>query len=98
MTGTIAGLAALQDASILSGDDSEFLSQAYRQQRSIEARIRLMDSTGRHEFPEDPKELAKLAYLLGHSATDQLVQEVTQMFHDVRSTFLRIFSATERDT
>ena len=39
--------------------------RSYRFQRSIEARIRLMDATGRHELPESDRELAKLAYLLG---------------------------------
>jgi len=97
VTGTLAGLTALEQAGILAAQDAEFLRNAYRFQRSIEARIRLMDSSGRHEFPEDPKEQAKLAFLMGYADAGQLVSEVTQMFHDVRRTFLRIFETAERD-
>jgi len=97
VTGTLAGLTSLEKAGILAASDAEFLRNAYRFQRSIEARIRLMDSSGRHEFPEEPKEQAKLAFLLGYPEREQLVSEVAQMFRDVRSTFLRIFEAAERD-
>ena len=51
----------------LSADDADYFRRSYRFQRSIEARIRLMDATGRHELPDNPKELAKLAYLLGYA-------------------------------
>jgi len=97
VTGTLAGLTALEQAGILATNDAKFLRNAYRFQRSIEARIRLMDSSGRHEFPEEPKDQAKLAFLLGYSDGQRLVSEVAQMFRDVRSTFLRIFEAAERD-
>ncbi|NOY30410.1 MAG: bifunctional [glutamate--ammonia ligase]-adenylyl-L-tyrosine phosphorylase/[glutamate--ammonia-ligase] adenylyltransferase, partial [Planctomycetes bacterium] len=97
VTGTLAGLTALEQAGILATSDAGFLRNAYRFQRSVEARIRLMDSSGRHEFPEEPKDQAKLAFLLGYSDGQRLVSEVTQMFGDVRNTFLRIFEAAERD-
>ena len=93
--GTLAGLSALEQAGILTTTDASFLWKAYQFQRSIEARIRLMNASGRHEFPEDPMELAKLAFLLGYSNVDALRDEVIQTFHDVRKTFLRIFDAAE---
>ena len=95
-TGTLAGLTALEQASILSPHDANFLRAAYRSQRSIEARIRLMDCSGRHEYPESPKEQAKLAFLLGHADPEQLGKEVTEIFCKVRETFLRVFDAAER--
>lgn len=94
--GTLAGLNVLEDAGILSAIDAPFLWKAYQFQRSIEARIRLMNSSGRHELPVDPMELAKLAFLLGYSSSDALREEVEQTFHDVRATFLRIFDEAER--
>ncbi len=94
--GTLAGLSALEDAGILATGDATFLWKAYQFQRSIEARIRLMNASGRHEFPDDPLELAKLAFLLGYSSTEALSDEVAQTFHDVRVVFLRIFNAAER--
>lgn len=95
VTGTLACLAALRDQGILSNEDADFLCEAYRFQRSIEARIRLMDAAGRHEFPSDPLELAKLAFLLGYPDTEKLSQEVGEMFCHVRATFIRIFESAE---
>jgi len=94
--GTLAGLSVLEQAGVLAKDDAAFFIQAYRFQRSIEARIRLMNASGRHEFPSDPLELAKLAFLLGYSNTKALSDEVEQGFQDVRAAFLRIFDAAER--
>lgn len=92
VTGTLAGLRALGEQGILAGADVETLSEAYRFQRSIEARIRLMDSAGRHEFPEEELELAKLAYLMGSPDSQQLAQHVQQVFGEVRTVFDRIFA------
>ena len=97
VTGTMAGLQALGEAGILSPEDVDFLRNAYRFQRSIEARIRLMDSSGRHEYPTEEQELAKLAFLSGYENKEQLSQEVDQTFDRVRETFLRIFSSAEND-
>jgi len=90
--GTIAALEALNKAGVLGKDDARSLAESYRFQRSVEARIRLMDSAGRHEFPDDPRELEKLAFLLGYADVDRLVQEVDQTWRDTRERFERIFS------
>jgi [glutamine synthetase] adenylyltransferase / [glutamine synthetase]-adenylyl-L-tyrosine phosphorylase len=90
--GTIAALEALQAAGVLSKDDARSLAESYRFQRSVEARIRLMDSAGRHEFPDEPRELEKLAFLLGYADVDRLVQEVDQTWRDTRERFERIFN------
>ncbi len=97
VTGTVAGLQALGQAGILQDEDVAFLRDAYRFQRKIEARIRLMDSSGRHEFPTEERELAKLAYLAGYGSNDQLSHEVAEMFRQVREIFLRVFDAAEQD-
>jgi glutamate-ammonia-ligase adenylyltransferase len=95
--GTIAALEALNKAGVLSADDARSLAASYRFQRSVEARIRLMDSAGRHEFPDEPRELEKLAFLLGYADVDRLVHEVDQTWRDTRERFERIFNeaATE---
>jgi glutamate-ammonia-ligase adenylyltransferase len=94
--GTLDALAALQHGGYLSADDAEFFGKSYRFQRSIEARIRLMDATGRHELPESPRELAKLAYLLNSSRPQDLLAEAEHTFAENRSRFNRIFDAAER--
>lgn len=97
VTGTMAGLRVLRDQGLLATADVDFLLDAYGFQRSIEARIRLMNAAGRHEFPEDPLELTKLAFLLGHTDAKQLEQEAAEMFREVRNIFTRVFDAAERN-
>jgi glutamate-ammonia-ligase adenylyltransferase len=93
VSGTIAGLYALEKAGVLGADDGIFLRSAYGFQRSIEARIRLMDATGRHEFPEDPREQAKLAFLMGINDPAALDKKVFDTFGKVRETFNRVFDS-----
>jgi glutamate-ammonia-ligase adenylyltransferase len=94
--GTLDALTALEKGGYLSSDDAEYFRRSYRLQRSIEARIRLMDSTGRHELPESERDLAKLAYLLGYSNPQTLVAEAEHSFNENRLRFNRIFDAAER--
>ena len=93
--GTLDALAALEKGGYLSTDDAEYFRGSYRFQRSIEARIRLMDATGRHELPESERELAKLAYLLGYPRPQDLVAEAQHTFTENRARFNRIFDAAE---
>jgi glutamate-ammonia-ligase adenylyltransferase len=93
--GTLDAIAALQEGGHLSTDDADFFSKSYRFQRNIEARIRLMDAAGRHELPDNERELAKLAYLLGYKA-QKLVAEAQYYFAENRRRFERIFDEAER--
>ena len=94
--GTLDALEALEEGGYLSSDDADYFCRSYRFQRSIEARIRLMDAAGRHELPESPRELAKLAYLLGYADSSELVAEAMHMFAENRVRFNRLFDAAER--
>jgi glutamate-ammonia-ligase adenylyltransferase len=91
--GTLAALESLATAGLLSTDDAKFLASSYRFQRSVEARIRLMDAAGRHEFPDEPRELAKLAYLLGYTDVDKLEAELKSTWRETRARFNQIFAA-----
>jgi glutamate-ammonia-ligase adenylyltransferase len=95
--GTVEALEALEAGGYLSSEDADYFRASYRFQRSVEARIRLMNAAGRHELPENPKELAKLAFLLGYSDSSELVREAEHMFAENRLRFNRIFDAAERD-
>jgi glutamate-ammonia-ligase adenylyltransferase len=94
--GTLDALTALEKGGYLSADDAEHFRRSYRFQRSIEARIRLMDAAGRHELPENNRELAKLAYLLGYANPQSLVIEAQAMFAENRTRFNQLFDAAER--
>ncbi|MEX0642342.1 MAG: glutamate-ammonia-ligase adenylyltransferase, partial [Pirellulales bacterium] len=94
--GTLDALEALKNGGYLSAVDAEYFCQSYRFQRSIEARIRLMDATGRHELPDSDHELGKLAYLLGYTNPQALVAEAERIFAENRVRFDRIFEEAER--
>jgi glutamate-ammonia-ligase adenylyltransferase len=70
---TLAALAALHAAALLSMDDFTFFTASYRFLRSIEARLRLMNVTTRDALPDDPIEQAKLAHGLGFGSVPELV-------------------------
>lgn len=91
--GTLAALNALEEGGYLSADDAEFFRTSYSFQRNVEARIRLMNSAGRHEFPSDRRELAKLAYLLGNTDPERLEREALELFDETRTRFNRLFDA-----
>ena len=61
---TLAALRRPYKADLLSVDDFEFFDVSYRLLRTIESRLRLMNSTARDQLPQDPVELHKLASLL----------------------------------
>jgi [glutamine synthetase] adenylyltransferase / [glutamine synthetase]-adenylyl-L-tyrosine phosphorylase len=94
--GTLDALTALEQRGYLDRDDAEYFRGSYRFQRSVEARIRLMDSTGRHDLPDSDRDLAKLAYLLGYANPESLLAEADRTFSENRARFNRIFDSAER--
>jgi glutamate-ammonia-ligase adenylyltransferase len=93
--GTLDAIESLKSSGYLHAADADYFSRSYRFQRNVEARIRLMDSSGRHELPENEQELAKLAYLLGQNQ-QQLIDEAQHYFAENRLRFNRIFDEAER--
>jgi glutamate-ammonia-ligase adenylyltransferase len=89
--GTLAALEMLQETGHLSADDFQFLSESYRFLRSIEARLRLMNTTARHDLPDDPSELAKLAYLLNYPDGQLVHTRCREYMAENRAVFNRIF-------
>ena len=61
---TLRALPILREAGLISSDDATTLSEGYRFLRTVESRLRLLNTVKRHDLPEDPLELSKLAYLL----------------------------------
>ena len=68
--GTLDALAALAAAGIFQPDDCDFFTASYRFLRTIQSRLRLMSTTARDDLPDDPRELAKLAGLLGYDSAE----------------------------
>ena len=90
--GTIEALTELKQAGHLDVQTAEELCDAYRFLRSVEARLRLMNTTARHDLPDDKAELDKLAYLFGASSGKVLAQQSRECMQKNRACFNRLFS------
>jgi len=92
VSNTLGALEALHAAGHLAEEDFQFLTRTYRFLRTVEARMRLMNSTARDDLPEDPVELAKLARQLGYSSGAALLAECREATHATRELFDAAFA------
>lgn len=88
--GTLDAINALRVRQLLDQDDAEYFDISYRFLRSVEARLRLMNTTARHDLPNDPAELRKLAYLLQMTPAE-LTERCRYFTEENRRRFGRIF-------
>jgi glutamate-ammonia-ligase adenylyltransferase len=89
--GTLDALQTLRDEGHLEEEDCRVLCQSYDLLRSIESGLRLMNTTARHDLPEDNKGLSQLAYLLGYDDPRQLVEQSRHYRQENRRRFRAIF-------
>lgn len=85
--GTLDAIEALARAGYLPPHDAEYLTQAYRFLRGVESRLRLMNTTARHDFPSDPIEQRRLAYLLQVDSPELLEKQCRQIMQENRRRF-----------
>jgi [glutamine synthetase] adenylyltransferase / [glutamine synthetase]-adenylyl-L-tyrosine phosphorylase len=88
--GTTASLAALAAAGYLDEKQSLELTNCYRTLRRIEASLRLMNTPGRHELPEDGGEMKNLAFLMGEADPQMIVAQCQQARQVIRSIFNQV--------
>lgn len=93
---TLDALAALQAAGYLSESDARFFAESYRFLRTVESRLRLMNTSARDDLPDDPAELEKLARMTGHADPTALLADVERYRHDTRQRFERLFDAAAK--
>ena len=87
VTGTLEATERLIIRRILDPAQGRILTDAYQLLRSVEARLRLMNATARHDLPVDQKQLTKLAFLLNYSGADALVEAIEKSRTTVRKLF-----------
>ena len=87
--GTIAAMDELLKLKVIDREQGVFLIKSYQYLRGVEARLRLMNTTARHDMP-DGMDLARLAHLLRIPA-DQLAQQVGDFRRRNREIFGAIF-------
>jgi len=91
--GTLAAMEQLAARGCLSSEDAKALSQSYTFLREIEAGLRLMDTSARHDLPKDPLVLTTLASLLGYESPQALVTICRRFRQDNRRRFNAILKA-----
>ncbi|MDB4545385.1 bifunctional [glutamate--ammonia ligase]-adenylyl-L-tyrosine phosphorylase/[glutamate--ammonia-ligase] adenylyltransferase, partial [bacterium] len=91
--GTLQAIERLESAGLLSSALSERLRIGYELLRTVEARLRLMNTAARHDLPESKKQMDKLAFLLQYQSADQLEAVVDKQRHEIRKAFDTVFSS-----
>ena len=82
----------LTECGFLPQFDYLALTESYSYLRDVESRIRLMNTASRHDLPEDPAEIAKLAFLLNEQPKI-LREKVTQYRTENRIQFNEYFGS-----
>ena len=95
---TLAALTALRDARMLGPDDFQAFDGGYRFLRTIESRLRLMNSAARDTLPDDSTELAKLARLLHYPSAESLLDDYLTHTQAIRRHFDCIFDDEESES
>ena len=95
---TLAALRGLYAGGALLVDDYELFDASYRLLRTIEGRLRLMNSAARDQLPQDRTELAKLAHLLHYPGSDGLMMDFENATRQTRYCFERIFEEAANKT
>ena len=85
--GTLEAIEKLVSLGYLDTKAGQRLTEGYQLLRSVEARLRLMNTSARHDLPDDNKQLAKLAFLLNYADGEQLSETVKQQRDQIRSVF-----------
>ncbi len=91
LPGTLDALQAVHAAGILNRDDYDFFVASYRFLRAIQSRLRLMSTTARDDLPDEPRELAKLAGLLGYTGPEGLMADCQRYTTENRRRAERLF-------
>lgn len=93
---TLDALKLLHEKNYLGQEDHDHFHKAYEFLRMVEARLRLMNTSARHDLPEERLEVAKLAYLLDCEDPATLLKECRQLTRETRRRFDQIFDKASR--
>jgi [glutamine synthetase] adenylyltransferase / [glutamine synthetase]-adenylyl-L-tyrosine phosphorylase len=87
---TLEAIEALREASILSREDAEALSDGYRFLRQLEHRCQLVESKQVHWLPAAPAERERIARLMGFARRSELEEEVDAWRSQLRTIYRRL--------
>ena len=93
---TVDALAALARVGVLDAGEASYLIESYRFLRGVETGLRLLETPGRHELPEDPALRARLAYLLRWDDPQRLVEACGTYREENRRLFEALVARAKR--
>jgi [glutamine synthetase] adenylyltransferase / [glutamine synthetase]-adenylyl-L-tyrosine phosphorylase len=85
--GTVESIERLRGSGFLLDSDANRLRDGYNFLRSIESGLRLMNTRARHDLPESPIELARLAYVLNLPDSAGLVAQCDEHRRQIRTLY-----------
>jgi glutamate-ammonia-ligase adenylyltransferase len=88
---TLDALRALRQADVLAVGECDFFIESYRFLRRVQSRMRLMSTTARDTLPDEKRELAKLAGLLGYASAADLLTDCARYTAENRRRCERLF-------
>jgi glutamate-ammonia-ligase adenylyltransferase len=92
VSNTLAALAALHRAGLVSHEDHDLFGGGYRLLRTIESRLRLISATARDTLPDDRLELSKLAHLSRYVSVQALLSDYETATRQIRRRFEEFFA------
>jgi glutamate-ammonia-ligase adenylyltransferase len=87
--GTIDSIERLRRIDAISAQDALRLKDAYNYLRGVESGLRLMNTKARHDLPEDPIDLARLAFGLHVPDAEQLMEACEHYRNEARELLVR---------
>jgi len=87
--GTIDSIERLRRIEAISAHDALRLKDAYNYLRGVESGLRLMNTKARHDLPEDPIDLARLAFGLHVPDEEQLMEACEHYRNEARELLVR---------
>jgi glutamate-ammonia-ligase adenylyltransferase len=91
--GTIEALGQIAEAGLIDRALATKLQGNYRFLREVESKLRLLDTPGRHEIPEDSGSLRRLAFLLNRGGSLKDAEQIVAQCRDVRADNRRLFNS-----
>ena len=89
---TLDALEKLEKIGAISQADFDFFSTSYRVLLAMVSRLRLMNTTARHDLPDDPEEQIKLARLLEYPDREKMLLDCQRLTRENRARFEKIFA------
>jgi glutamate-ammonia-ligase adenylyltransferase len=92
--GTLMAIKSFRELGVIEDETADFFREQYELLRSVESGLRLMNTTARHDLPEDESQLERLAYLLNYPDGQTLVAKVRECRQTVRERVARMFATS----